>query len=277
MTRSTARIVLLAAALAAFAAADSAAADMSTVQFPSLDGTRISGFLLRPDVNEAHGAIVAMHGCGGLFEKDGKTLSRAREDWAQRFEQAGYVVLMPDSYTPRGVAETCTTAMSPETVNLHNHVQDLIAATTWIARQPFVDRNRIAIIGWGFGGSAVIRVLDTKFRYFRQLDVKAAIAIYPGCPQLENIPSFTPSPKPVILIGAADDWAPPDSCQALAAQWQSPITLYPGAYHNFDVPDRPVRERETRSGTVHAGTNEPARAAAISDVMALFAAALGGG
>jgi dienelactone hydrolase len=45
---------------------------------------------------------------------------------------------------------------------------------------------------------------------------------------------------------------------------------YPGAYHDFDAPDRPVKVRTgtatTATGTAHVGTNEPARQDALARV-----------
>ncbi len=107
--------------VAALAVEAQAAAKMQSVAFPSLSGTAISGVLIRPNGTEPLPAIIAMHGCGGLFKKKGKALSPAREDWARRFEKAGYAVLLPDSYTPRGVRETCSLGPtnSPVTMNVY--------------------------------------------------------------------------------------------------------------------------------------------------------------
>jgi dienelactone hydrolase len=55
------------------------------------------------------------------------------------------------------------------------------------------------------------------------------------------------------------------------------IKLYPGAYHGFDQPSMPIRERRglaytaNGSGHAHIGTNEAARADAIQRVSAWFA------
>ncbi len=54
---------------------------------------------------------------------------------------------------------------------------------------------------------------------------------------------------------------------------------YPGAYHDFDAPNVPIRVRTglamtaNKSGQAHVGTDPAARAAAIDKVMRLLSAA----
>jgi dienelactone hydrolase len=76
-------------------------------------------------------------------------------------------------------------------------------------------------------------------------------------------------------MGAADEWVSPAACKALATRWGSPIVLYPGAYHNFDVPNVPVRVRRTGEGPKRAGTNPAARDKAIKEVRSLLNKAFG--
>ncbi|MEJ1977810.1 MAG: hypothetical protein WDN49_18580 [Acetobacteraceae bacterium] len=44
-------------------------------------------------------------------------------------------------------------------------------------------------------------------------------------------------------MGDSDDWTPAAPCHALAEKAPGKITFvaYPGAYHEFDVPDSPVK------------------------------------
>src|ERR1700733_2323445 len=50
-------------------------------------------------------AIVALHGCGGLF-KEGALVAREAA-WAKLLASHGYVVLFPDRFGPRGVTTDC--------------------------------------------------------------------------------------------------------------------------------------------------------------------------
>ena len=69
--------------------------------------TIIDGYLFKPVGQGPFPALVALHGCSGLFTQSGGFQKRDR-DWAKRLQSLGYVVLFPDSLTPRGIEEICT-------------------------------------------------------------------------------------------------------------------------------------------------------------------------
>jgi len=252
-----------------------AAPKMERATFPSAQGIEITGYYFRPEGNGPFPAVIGMHGCGGLFGSNRTILSPNRLDWAQRFLNAGYVVLFPDTYEPRGLLSVCEIKPNEQTVRLADHVGDLIGALAWLSAQSFVDKDRVALVGWGVGGSAVLRILDPAFSLHQSVDLKAAIAFYPRCEPMERGPDYVPRLSPTILMGAADEWVSPQSCNALSMRWGSPIVLYPGAFHNFDVPGVPVRVRRTGEGPKRAGTNPAAREKAIRQVRDILVGAFG--
>jgi dienelactone hydrolase len=76
----------------------------------------------------------------------------------------------------------------------------------------------------------------------------------------------------LILMGEDDDWTPAPPCHEFAARFPDEVALitYPGAYHDFDAPNRPVTIRDGAAtavgGRAHVGTNEPARQDALTRV-----------
>jgi dienelactone hydrolase len=96
---------------------------------------------------------------------------------------------------------------------------------------PFVNRDRIAVMGWSHGGgSTIFSILST----YRDHPFKAAIAFYPYCSySLKNLE--TPL---LILTGEADDWCPARHCRNMMPAGESEhevrLKIYPGAYHDFD-------------------------------------------
>jgi dienelactone hydrolase len=230
--------------------------------------------LLLPDGAGPFPAIVALHGCGGLFAPSGKMQSR-ETDWARRLVAAGYVVLLPDSFAARGLREICT--VKARTIHPRDRADDAAAAAQWLAAQPFVDQSRLALIGWSNGGSTVLWTMRPNF-LAEAADFKVAIAFYPGCRVTAKQAAWRPRAPLTILIGSADDWTPAAPCRDLAKRDRVRLIEYPGAYHDFDAPNSKVRVRRnvalTRSGTAHVGTNPAARAAAIEEVMATLENAL---
>jgi alpha-beta hydrolase superfamily lysophospholipase len=76
---------------------------------------------------------------------------------------------------------------------------------------------------------------------------------------LEDV-NWKPAAPMIILTGADDDWTPAPPCHDLAARFPDEIAFvaYPGAYHDFDAPNLPVKVRtgatSTPTGTAHVGT-----------------------
>lgn len=264
------RAVLFALFLTVAGVSAAGAQPFSTVKFASAtDGAKIAGHLLRPEGQGRFPAVVALHGCGGVFGRNGRMSSRDL-DWAKRLRDAGYVVLFPDSFGSRGHGSLCK--VKPRPVKHSQRVGDARAAADWLAGQPFVDPRRIALLGWSNGGSTLLRAMAPDAAPSKT-EFAAAIAFYPGCRYVLEKTAWMPRLKPLILMGAADDWTAPGPCRELAKRGRARLILYEGAYHGFDAPDRPVRVLTGRaysssgSGTVHAGTNRTARAAAIKEVM----------
>ena len=78
-----------------------AAAQGLEVHFPG-PGVELAGRLYLPDGAKGRApAIVLMHGCSGMWGRDGQP-GRNYEAWAEHFRKLGYVALLVDSFGPRG-------------------------------------------------------------------------------------------------------------------------------------------------------------------------------
>jgi dienelactone hydrolase len=257
-----------------------AAPALERVTFAATDATqtRITGYLARPAHAAAKPApaIIALHGCGGLFSKrDAVRLSARHADWAGRWTAAGYAVLFPDSYGSRGLGDVCT--MKKRGINPRMRADDAFGAAAWLATQPFVDRERLALVGWSNGAGTALYANDAPLT--PAVDFAVVIAFYPGCRVIAERGRWKPRRPQSILIGSADDWTPAAPCAALAATSGARLITYPGAYHDFDSPNAPLRRRTGLAysakgdGVAHSGTHPAARAAAISEVTRLLAGA----
>jgi len=191
----------------------------------------ITGTLYRPaPIDRPSSAVVLLHGCSGV--------TSLHHIWAKRFRDWGHVALVVDSLGPRGVDETCS---APGRVSVRKRIYDAYGAMAYLARQPGIDPERIAIAGWSHGGWTLLhairadstQVIDMigRFGSFR-----AAVAFYPFC----DVTDVFETPL-LILIGGADDWTPASLCRGTvtaARQMNSPapvtIKVYPGATHGYD-------------------------------------------
>jgi dienelactone hydrolase len=241
----------------------SAGVHVERVSVPGPGGVNLDAALVAPDKPAIAPSVVALHGCGGPFaSRDGQ--------WAVTLANAGHIVLLPDSFGSRGQSSQCgTTARTVTAEGLRR--QDAIDAAQWLAARPGTPTGGIGLIGWSNGGSTVLETArqrsDLPGGLFQRF-----VAFYPGCPTKAEEPDWKPAAPMLILMGEDDDWTPAAPCHEFASRFPGEVTLitYPGAYHDFDAPNRPVRLRDGAAtavgGQAHVGTNEPARQDALARV-----------
>ena len=185
------------------------AAEPEKITFASNNSkaTALVGYLFRPIGAGPFPAVVALHGCGGLFTKNGRLQDR-NVNWADHLTAAGIAVLFPDSFNPRGVSQVCTLKEAERPVVPFGRSFDANGAADWLATQPFIDRTRLGLLGWSHGGSVVLWSVRGGAKP-RITDFKTAIAFYPGCRVHFESPNWAPRLPLKILMGTADDWTPP--------------------------------------------------------------------
>ena len=281
-------------ALLALLAATGTALAQDKVAFASFDGkdgappTQLDGYLFRPTRPAPYPAVVFLHGCGGLISSLSHRIQSREMEWAGTLNKMGYAVLMVDSFTPRGSGEMCSRTGFKEWLYLRRPA-DAYGALAWLQQQPFVARDRIAMIGWSNGGGAVLFALGKKVLGkppgFAGPDFRAAVAFYPGsCSEQRMGGDWTPTVPLTILIGENDVWTPAGPCKELADSAikrgaRIDYHAYPGAYHDFDWPNLKRKELTaytTRAGVVPITAEDPvAHADAIKRVQAFLAANIG--
>jgi len=180
-------------------------------------------------------AAIVMHACDGVLPPT--------VQWARELNAMGYVALVLDSFTGRGVKEVCT-GKTP--VSIGSRLADLYRAHELLATHPNVDPERIAVLGFSHGGWAAIWASQTQFqrRFMRgtRADIAAFLAFYPvGCNvRLLNETAMGGGPVR-IFQGTADDWGTPEQCRDWVARRRAAgrdvsIVEYAGAMHGFDIP-----------------------------------------
>jgi dienelactone hydrolase len=226
----------------------------------------LTGFLFRPAAPGIHPAMLQLHGCAG-FRNAAGTPNESYRFWAEHWVRLGFVVLILDSFTPRGEKEICTQNVRRIRVSVER-VRDAYAGLSYLAGLADVDPLRIFVQGWSNGGSTTLNSLTANApgRKPEGPQFKAAVAYYPGCMQLINR-RWRPTVPLLIQSGAADDWTPARYCEQLVEQVGKEgtpveIDVYPDAHHSFDRLRQPVRfVPNVGLGLkgAHVGTNPEAR------------------
>jgi len=183
-------------------------------------------------------AVVIVHGSAGVDSRGGF--------YAKAFNRAGFATLEIDMWAPRGWQGGITGRPDtpPEIIAT---LADVYGALEFLSNQPNIDPDRIAIMGFSFGG--VLSMESATIPYTNlmtggQMKFAAHIAHYPICWIYNHIPGaefmdLTGSPV-LIQVGELDDYHAADTCpdlvQSLPEEVQDLVSLkvYRRATHGWD-------------------------------------------
>jgi dienelactone hydrolase len=257
------------------------------VELASLDGTRLTARLFKPDGQGPFAAVVMLHGCGGMVSSKDELHARERA-WAEIFTGMGLVALLPDSFRSRGHGSLCRAKDRPVRPD-RERPYDAYGALMWLQAQPYVKPDKVALAGWSNGAMTLLWTLkdDAKARP-KDLarDFVAGVGFYPGCIDVGKTAYKAKVPM-LLQVGLDDNWTLPKPCIALVEEAyerggaKMEIDAYEDAVHGFDHPNSKLRTVSTSSSSsrtgereVRVGTNPEARKKAIERVTAYLRHAL---
>jgi dienelactone hydrolase len=212
--------------------------------------------LYMPEGQGPFPVVIALHGCGGLGGRSEPVQPRYR-DWAEQLLRDGKAVLLPDSYGSRELGPQCR-AKEHKIHARRERVEDIMASRQWLVEQPWAAHDRISLLGWANGASALLWAVRPQLSSRSvEPDFRSAIAFYPDCRISAGL-GWSARVPTLLLIGAKDDVSSPPACRQMidGARGRSALTrivVYPGAYHDFDRVSFPLH---ATAGTPDAGTPE---------------------
>jgi dienelactone hydrolase len=184
----------------------------------------IKGYLTKPSGQGPFPAVVLLHSCLGL-PVDRNAIGKMIASW-------GYVALFVDDFGTRGLMQTCA-------VDFPEGIADAYGALNYVARVPFVDRTRIAAVGYSQGADTALTIGSASAFVLPQgAKFKAAAAFYPPCANQRGRRLVLPT---LIVVGDHDDVTPAADCARLADAQPRTISklkfiVLAGADHAFDNP-----------------------------------------
>jgi dienelactone hydrolase len=237
------------------------------VDIPSGSGV-LHAQLYKPDGNGPFPVVIALHGCDGLAGHSSPVQPRYGE-WAAQLLKGGKAVLLPDSYGSRELGPQCR-VRERRVLARRERVVDIMAARQWLVQQSWAARDRISLLGWANGASALLWAVRPQLSpHHVEPDFRSAVAFYPDC-RISSKLGWSARVPTLLLIGAKDDVSSPPACRQMVdgAQGRSAlarIVVYPGAYHDFDRENFPLHAvAETSDAALpdrgHLGTDPVARA-----------------
>jgi len=170
--------------------------------------------------------VVLLHTCAGIADHE--------EYWAVQLVTWGYVVLVVDSLTPRGRKYICDGR--GDSVSPWDRALDAFGAKKYLSNLPFVDPDRIAVVGASHGGVALLEIIKQSTSESVAISpFRAAVAFYPLCGEPESLNAPT-----LVMIGGKHNWTPAEQCvqylQKLEQPHEMTLKVFPDAHHLLDHP-----------------------------------------
>lgn len=158
---------------------------------------------------------------------------------ARMLAEAGYIAFAPDMYGGDKVTEHADEAkgwMQQITANVDNWQRRANAGLEQLKGLEQVDPDRLAAIGYCFGGSTVMQIA------YAGMDVKGVASFHGGLPPATEEQQKNIKASILVAHGDADGFVPPErvnafkqALDAAGADWE--MNVYGGARHAFTVPD----------------------------------------
>ena len=188
----------------------------------------------RPEGEGPFPTVILLHGCAGVRRKD--TM------WAEAFRQQGYVALVVDSLSGRGLMTWEERRRICLGLDLWGSTRagDLLATLAHVRALPFVDAERIAVVGWSHGAWAALDFLASASPEMVR-GLRGVVAFYPYCGIASRARwrGFGVDVPVLMLLAEADSIVSTDSCVSLAeseVKRGHPVAakVYPEVGHVFD-------------------------------------------
>jgi len=202
---------------------DDPAISAGEVQFAG-EGATLLGYLAHPRRDEPRPVVLVCHENRGLVEHI--------QDVTRRLARTGYVALAVDLLSRLGGTPAVGSDQVPGTlgnVPPEQFVQDFLNGWRYLGEQPFVQAERVGMIGFCFGGGVTWLVAT------RMPELKAAVPFYGPHPPVEEVANIRAA---VLAIYAGRDQRINQGIPTIeqAMQQNQKIyekVIYPDADHAF--------------------------------------------
>jgi dienelactone hydrolase len=196
------------------------------ITFDLNSNQKLTGDLSKPEGNGPFPAVILLCGCAGPYFNI--------SEWENILVKEGYVTFDVDSFGPRGVSNICGDPNNKPTVR--DRVADAFAAKHYLETLPFIDKERIAVIGFSHGATTAL--IMALYPSASEKPFNDIIAFYPYCFPIAS--AAKPLSAPLMILAAGkDEWCPAKLCEAYPEKLKGlnhefVFKVYPGAHHAFD-------------------------------------------
>jgi dienelactone hydrolase len=185
--------------------------------------------LAKPTGDGPFPTVVLAPGCGGFHDQFSPPVF---DQYRKRLVEDGFVVVNID-FTKAHDIPACASEKGL-LITPDEYSKDILNAVADLKKNSFVDPARVHLLGWSYGGGAVLNALS-MVEAQPELGIKSVVAYFPFCAAVR--PWKQPVPA-LVLRGDADDIAPFGMClsavQGALDNKSMREVVYPEALHSFD-------------------------------------------
>lgn len=202
------------------------------------DAETVQAYVVRPSAADAMvPGILVIH--------ENRGLTPYIRDVARRLATQGYVALAPDLLSPRGGADSFTDPAEAiaalGTLDRDEMLQELRASLNTLASLDGVDKDRLGVVGFCFGGGLTWRIATLEPR------LKAAVPFYGPNPPLDAVADI--GAAVLGIYGALDERITSGAADIAKAMSDAGKTfemeIYPDSQHAFHNDTNPERYNAT--------------------------------
>jgi dipeptidyl aminopeptidase/acylaminoacyl peptidase len=236
-------------------------ASTEPISFASKDGTRISGFVVKPPgyvAGQRYPTLLWIH--GGPVSQYANSFTMP---W-QIFAAHGYVVVAANPRGSSGRGEAFSSAIYKDWGG--KDTEDVLAAVDYVVQQGIADPHRLGVGGWSYGGILTNAVIakDTRFKsassgagisnalagygtdmYIREYEMELGVPWKNLDTYLHNSYAFLHADRiktPTLFLCGEQDFNVPllnseqmyQALRSLGVPTQ--LVIYPGQHHGLDKP-----------------------------------------
>ncbi|AOA56947.1 dienelactone hydrolase family protein [Acinetobacter larvae] len=231
------------------------------IQYTAADGSQLIGYFAAPDDAQAHAGIIVAPEWWGRNEY---TERRARE-----LAEQGYAALAIDMYGEKKVTTSAAQAnewMTQTFEKADTIVQRAQAGLEALAAQTEVDANRLAAIGFCYGGKVVLDLARAG------ATLKAVATFHAVLATQQPAQAGQIQAEILVMHGALDSMVSLDDVEQFKTEManaavNSKVLILEGAKHGFSNPQADERAKANQVDLGYSASAEKTSLAAMYDLL----------
>ena len=207
--------------------------------------------------------VIMLHGCSGMTT----TLKKWTNEYGGKLVEAGYGVLILDSFTTRGVTGDGICADPSQLEWARRRADDAYSALDWLIESGTADPKRVYVLGRSNGATTSLIIVNNKIGMFQKNKFAGAFPMQPSCAYIKYVEYYAPVYQ---FLAEKDAACNPVVCADMAASKRSiPVQtkVWKGATHAYEdreparvfkIAGKPIKmayNAEASEGTIKAIIN----------------------